>query len=366
MKVTGIVTEYNPFHYGHLHHLQQTRVITGCDVLVNVMSGNFVQRGEPAVCDKWIRAKTAVEQGCDLVLELPYPYVVQRGDIFAAGAVETLKLAGINALVFGSETNDLERLTKLAETSYEDYKEHHTDGVSFAKAMEQVHGAISSNDILGISYIKALKGTGIIPYTIQRTNGYHDHDLANISSATAIRKALDRGDDITAVTPMADELYAPHRMKDYYPYLQSLLSTLSKESLKEIFLVDEGIESLLVTKARSTYEWEEFLDACISRRYARSSIQRTLTHILTATTKQEINVLPPLSHIRVLAFNDTGKKYLKTLKEKTVISSRFNQIPEPYRSIELRAAYAYAISLPLDKRKEVIDRELQPPVYVRL
>ena len=364
MKVTGIVTEYNPFHYGHLHHLRQTRSLTNCDVLINVMSGNFVQRGEPAVCDKWTRAKTAVIQGCDLVVELPYPYVVQRGDIFAQGAIDTLKLAGIDSLVFGSETNDIERLKEYAKTSYDQYKTAHTDGVSFAKALEQIHGVVSSNDILGISYIKALANTNITPYTIQRTNGYHDQQLQPISSATAIRAALTQGLAVEEFTPMAKDLTQPHLIADYYPYLQTLLSTISRVELQKYFLVDEGIESLLIRKARTCYTWEEFISECISKRYSRSSIQRTLTHILTHTYKQEINELPPLSHIRILAFNDIGKAYLKSIKENVVIASRFKQIPEPYRSIELRATYAYAANLCLEKRKEVIDRELQPPVYV--
>lgn len=368
MIITGIVSEYNPFHYGHRYHIEQTRNTTQCDVLINVMSGNFVQRGEPAIIDKWKRAKVAIEQGCDIVLELPYPFVVQSSDHFASGAIETLKLAGIDSLVFGSESNDIEQLKTYAKVPFSTYKEKQVNGISLAKAMEEVHQRITSNDMLGISYIKAIANSSITPFTIQRTNGYHDTDIKqSISSATAIRQALSKSQSIQHTTPMAKQLTQPIYLKDYYPYIQTYLSTISKDDLKTYFLVDEGIESLLISQARCHNDFEEFMNACISKRYARSSIQRTLLHILTQTKKKEINTLPPLQHIRILAFNERGKQYLHTLKkqEDVCIASRFNQIPEPYRSMELRSTYAYAYPFSSEKRKEVIAAELQAPIYVR-
>lgn len=369
MKITGIVSEYNPFHYGHRHHIEQTRKITHCDVLINVMSGNFVQRGEPAITDKWKRAKVAVEQGCDLILELPYPYVVQSSDNFAYGAVETLKLAGIDTLVFGSESNDIERLKTYAKIPFSTYKEKQINGISMAKAMEGVHPRMNSNDMLGISYIKALADSTISPYTIQRTNGYHDTTIEEtISSATAIRQALANKQSIQHTTPMAHQLQDAIYLKDYYPYLQTYLRIASKDDIKKHFLVDEGIEALLIRQARAHDIFEDFMNACISKRYARSSIQRTLIHILTQTKKEEINALPKLQHIRVLAFNEQGKRYLHMVKkqENILIASRFNQIPEPYRSIELRSTFAYASPYTADKRKEIIAAELQAPMYIRL
>ncbi|MFQ7538541.1 MAG: nucleotidyltransferase family protein [Clostridium sp.] len=122
MRSCGIVTEYNPFHNGHRYHIEQARRVSGCDALLAVMSGNFVQRGECAIVDKWTRAKAAIQAGCDLVIELPYPYVVQRSDIFARQAVALLQLAGIDTLVFGSETTDMQQLHRLADTSYEHYQ----------------------------------------------------------------------------------------------------------------------------------------------------------------------------------------------------------------------------------------------------
>lgn len=369
MKITGIISEYNPFHHGHRYHIDETRKLTDCDVLINVMSGNFVQRGEPAIIDKWKRAKAAIEQGCDLVLELPYTYAVQSSDHFAYGAIETLKLAQIDALVFGSESNDIAQLKHYAKTPYECYKAQQTSGISLSKAMEKVHTRMPSNDILGISYLKALINSSITPYTIQRTNGYHDVDITQkICSATAIRKALANKQNITHATPMYDQLQEPHYIQSYYPYLQTLFCTMSKDILKTYFLVDEGIESLFIKQAHLCTDFDTFLNACISKRYARSSIQRTLMHILTQTTKAEMNTLPRLQHIRVLAFNTTGRTYLHHLKkqEACIISSRFNQIPQPYRDIEIRSTYAYAIPCSLKQRKELALAELQPPIYLAI
>lgn len=163
MRSCGIVTEYNPFHNGHRYHIEQARRISGCDALLAVMSGNFVQRGECAIVDKWTRAKAAIQAGCDLVIELPYPYVVQRSDIFARQAVALLQLAGINTLVFGSETTDMQQLHRLADTSYEHYQKQRKNGISMAKTLEMVHGRVASNDILGMAYLRALKDSAIQP-----------------------------------------------------------------------------------------------------------------------------------------------------------------------------------------------------------
>lgn len=366
MNICGIICEYNPFHYGHAYHIQKARELTQCDVLICVMSGNFVQRGEPAICDKWQRARFAIEQGCDLVIELPYPYVMQSADHFALGGVRVLALAGIDSLVFGSESHNLTYLQELAKTSFADYKAQQVNGISFAKAIEQTHAKLSSNDILGVFYLKALQNLAITPYTIQRTNGYHDETLtSSFSSATAIRKAIKEHMDYKNATPMK-EFPHPHWVEDYYPYLQTYFTTTSKEQLQSLFLMDEGIESLFIKKAKLCSDYASFLQSCVSKRYPTSSIQRTLMHVMCQTSKAEMNALPPLNYLRPLAFNTIGKAHLRTLQDQGVqISSSFTQIPAPYRSLELRAVHAYAHPLPLEQRAAVVQGELQPPVYIR-
>lgn len=364
MSIAGIITEYNPFHYGHEYHIQETRRITDCDVLIAVMSGNFVQRGEPAIIHKWKRAKYALQYGVDLVLELPYPYVVQRADHFANASVAILQMAGVDHLVFGSETNDLEYLTSLTQANSNVIDIKQRKGISYPKAMSL--DMLSSNDILGVAYMKALANTNIQASTIQRTNTYHDTSLdTTFASASAIRTGIAQHQSISHTTRMAKELDGTFLIEHYYPLIQTLLMTLSSKYLKQLFLMDEGIEQLFRKQATKYMDWSSFMNACVSKRYTRSKIQRTLIHLLTQTSKYEIDNLPSLNYLRVLAFNDKGKKHLRSLQEQTIcIASRFNQIPEPYRTIEYRACSAYASVLPLVKRKEMMDLELHPPIYI--
>lgn len=365
MQACGIITEYNPFHNGHIYHIEQTRKLTNCDCLIAVMSGNFVQRGEPAIIDKWQRAKTAIQHGVDIVIELPYSYATQSADIFAKGAIQALMLANVNSIVFGSECNDIEMLTrysKLSETLT--IQKTHTLAKSFAQQTD----VLASNDLLGISYLKALRNTNIHPYTIKRTNSYHELTYEKkIASASAIRHALALKKDVQHATCMAQQLNTSHLFKHYYPYLQTLLITMHSTDLSHMLLVNEGIEQLLQANALRYDDLCDFLNACTSKRYTRSRIQRTLIQIMTQTKKSEIQALSPFQHLRVLAFNDIGRNYLATLRkqEQLIIASRFNQIPKDWRKIELRATQAYAYPLPLSQRKEAIAQEWQSALYIR-
>ena len=358
MKVTGIVSEYNPFHYGHRYHIQKTKELTHCDVLINVMSGHFVQRGEPSLAYKWDRAQVAIKEGCDIVIELPYIYATQSADGFAYGAIRSLQLAGVDHIVFGSESNDLEALQQMAQT-----KLAYDPSKSFAQSMQ-----MQSNDILGIAYLKALKDTSITPLCIKRTNGYHDLNIqGDIASATAIRHRFLHHEDITSLTPLSNNMQACFAMEQYYSYLQMLLLTHDKQSLSQIFLMEEGLENLMIACAKECIHMKDFVDACVSKRYTRSRIQRTILQILTQTTKQEVKALPELKHIRILAMNETGRAYLKELKQKDVIiASRFNQIPKPYREMDLKVASAYGIPLSSEERLSLLKKEIQSPLLVSL
>lgn len=364
MHITGIICEYNPFHNGHRYHIEQTRKVTGCDVLICVMSGNFVQRGEPAIIDKWARTKAALEHHVDLVVELPFAYATQSAANFALGAVHTLHVAKVADIVFGSEINDVDMLSKLAHLDTSKYQDLMQEGLSPSKAYEMIYGAMNANDILGINYIKAMDAYDIRPYTIRRTNDYHDTSITSpIASATAIRQAVLAKEDVHHATCMAKQLDDTHTLAHYYPYLQYLLLSQSPIYLRTLFLMDEGIEQHLIKQARMYDDFASFLHGATCRRYSASRIRRTLLHLLHQTTKQEIDALPLPSHIRVLGFNDVGKQYLKQLKQDDVmIASRFNQIPLAYRNMEMKAAQIYGL---LDQRKEMVEKEMQPPVYLR-
>lgn len=353
MKICGIVCEYNPFHNGHIHHIQKTKEETNCDLLIAVMSGNFVQRGEPAVIDKWQRCEAALHHGVDIVIELPFIYAVQSAKYFAQGAMHLLKLAGCNCFCFGSESNHLEYLQACSgiEPQTLDKK------TAPVQSYETLLGNMNSNDILGINYLKFCGE--MQPYCIQRSNHYFDEELCDrISSATSIRKALLEKKDISNTTPMKIE--HPIFLKDFYPMIQSLLLTLDESYLKELFMMDEGIENLLKKNAR-TASFETFMKNSISKKYTRSRIQRTCIHLLNQTTKKQVNELALPQTIRILGANEKGRKYLKTL---TNTASRFNQIEVDYRKMELKATQVYASVMDEEERQKCMDHELRSPIFI--
>lgn len=361
MKATGIIVEYNPFHNGHKHHIQKTRELTNCDVLVAVMSGNFVQRGEMAIVDKWRRAKAAIENGVDLIIELPYLCATQSAQQFAESSVALLNLAQVDSIVFGSESNDLERLKEIADMSFHvDYlKEALNAGEGYAKAYSLGTTVMQANDILAVAYLKAMKNTSITPYCIQRTTHYHDSELhLGISSATAIRKAWFENKNITNDCAMAIE-EPTVRWEQFFPVLKILFATLSPEYTKEIFLFNEGIENHLSNTIQFSNSWEEFLTRSINKRYTKARIQRTCLHLLNQITKKEAQDLPKLDTLRILAFNEKGQQYLKELKKKEVsIASRFAQVPQPWREMELKTTRLYTSFMPVDQQKALIELEI--------
>lgn len=367
MKVTGIICEYNPFHYGHLYHIQEARKQTNCDVLVCIMSGNFVQRGEPAIINKWERTKTALRYGCDIVIELPFPYVVQSASYFASHAVDLLALAHVDHIVFGSEIGDIEMLTKIAEIDGSKYKDLMKDGLSCVKAYEMIYGTMHANDILGLNYIQACKRHNITPLCIKRTNAYHETALNehSFSSATSIRQALHKKENVEKQTPMNFSSQQLPTLDTYYPYLRQLLLTMDPTVLSTYFLMDEGIEHQLIKNAKQHDDFSSFLQASCSKRYTKSKLQRTLIHLLTQTTKQQMNQLPNCEHLRLLGFNEIGKQYIRTLKNKdVVIASKFKQIPLPFRQMETKAAITYALACHQNVT-DALQAELQSPIQWR-
>ncbi len=366
MKICGIIVEYNPLHNGHIYHIKKAREITKCDILIAVMSGNFVQRGEVSIIDKWRRAKAAIENEVDLVVELPYIYAVQSASQFANAAIDILKLLKVNYIVFGSECNNLENLTDIADIniSVDHLKENLKQGNSFVKSYGLLQGEFNPNDILGVAYLKALKGTNITPFTIKRTNGYHDEEISSdIASATSIRKAIFDNKPYEHATVMNFE-YANSNVY-YFDYLKLLLNTLDKDYLKNIFLVSEGIETHLIKCIKATDNYHDFISLAITRRYTKARIQRVCMHIINQVTKDEVNNLSNINYIRPLAFNSIGQNYLKQIKEDVLIASDFSKMPKDYRELELKTTFTYTSMLKMPYKKEVLQRELQGPIIIK-
>lgn len=366
--VTGLVVEYNPLHTGHLHHLEEARRLTGCEVTVACMSGNMVQRGDFAVIDKWTRAEAAVKAGVNLVIELPLPFVLQSATQFGAGAVKMLAMAKADAIVFGSETNNIEELQEISSMSFniDNFRENMKKGFSYPASYGFMADSYGPNDILAISYLRALQEyPGITPYSIKRTSGYHDDALGDeYSSALAIRTALETGKDVSTFTPLAQQLkdYPSPKWKDFYPYLRTILMTTPREQLQEIFLMDEGIEKHLIKQAEQFSDFESFINAAITRRYTRSRVQRTLCHLLLHNRRQDMADLPEIDRIRPLAYDEKGRQYLRHLQDQGVtVVNHFTQNIRQYRELEYKAAVVYGMLMDEPHRHTVVRGEVIGP-----
>lgn len=370
MKACGIIAEYNPFHEGHIHHIQKTREQSKADVLIAVMSGNFVQRGEPAVIDKWQRAKAAVQNGIDLIIELPYLLSVQSAAQFAHGGVSLLKRAEISDISFGSECGNLENLLDIAETPInpDHLKQALKSGLSYPKAYRLLTHEMFPNDILAVSYLKEIRDTDIRPILVPRTNDYNSEVLGDIPTASALRKAIAGHIPLPDQTPMKQALEngAPVFLSQYYPYLRTFLQIIRPKQLQSFFLISEGIENHLTRIARDAPTYELFMKKAVTPRYTASRIRRCILQILNQVSKAEAAELKEPETLRILAFNDTGRSYLRQLKEHGVpVANRFAELPEKQRDLEYRTTCMYASVLSEADRTALLKKEIGGPIYLK-
>ena len=327
MKSCGIVCEYNPFHTGHAYHISKSKEITNADVIIGVMANHFVQRGEVACVSAKERAIEAIKHGMNLVVELPYPYCLEGADNYAFGAISVLDQLNCNYICFGSESNSLEMLKQIA--TYQEQTMYNP-----TQSYLNQSGVSTSNDILGVAYLKAIENTSITPFTIQRTNTYTSHSLeTKHASASALRQAFQDNMDISNYTNLKDSIEIIP-LENYYPYIRTILGTLSPSYLSTIFLMEEGIENLLIKNAREYDTYEVFLNHCVTKKYTKARIQRTLWHLLLQTTKEEAKQLKELHFVRILAADEIGLKYLKEIKrnENLELISKFPSLPLLYRN----------------------------------
>ena len=357
MKVLGLITEYNPFHNGHKYHLTVSKATVGATHTIAVMSGNFLQRGEPALTHKWIRAEMAVQEGIDLVIELPVVYACHSAEYFAFGAIALLhKLGIVDAICFGSEEGKLEPLKKIAKTLCQEPLEYKThlhnkikEGLPYPKARalalkdflgyENIDNTISSpNNILGIEYLKALYqlGSSITPFTIQRVQAdYHSHQLeGTICSATAIRKFLSTNEETLLLsTFMPEKSYSllmnsiKSRLAPVFPssfdqMMLYRLRYLSESTLKDLPDVGEGLENRIKEAAGRAKNYSELLDLIKTKRYTLTRIQRILIHSLLGLSGQALSSMAHEkgpSYARILAFTHKGAELIRLVKSTSSI-----------------------------------------------
>ncbi len=367
MKVLGVIAEYNPFHNGHSYHLKTSLAICDASHTVAVMSGNFVQRGEPALINKWARTSEALSCGIDLVLELPVVYAMSSAPNFASAAVRILNSLGVvDYISFGSETGDIRKLEHISEILTEEpepfqslLKEYLFDGMSYAAAREKAVSAFlyrsgisrdilppdilaSSNNILGIEYLKALKSIGskIVPLTVRRTgNAYGERNLTGIiSSATSIRKAASAespDENVHETMPascykiMQDEFNegrGPVLPEDFSGMILSKLRSSSPDYLSKSVYLGEGLENRLIEAASNSGTLAEFYKNAGTKRYAPTRISRIVFNMLAGITTADFmsfNDFGGPQYIRILGFNERGREILKKadkLSELPIIS----------------------------------------------
>ncbi len=342
-KVLGIIAEYNPFHNGHLYHLQKAKKDTFSNYSVAIISGNFTQRGNTSIIDKWSKAKMALENGFDLVIELPLVYAISSAENFADGAVKILNsMKVIDYLSFGTETQDFEALDKIASVLYNEPKEYKSilqhelkKGISFPKARQNAlmmylndirkytNILLSPNNILGIEYLKALKkyNSNIAPYPIERFESeYHSNKIdGNIASSTAIRNII-KNDNLPILRKLLPDesfcilinnLKAKHVVPDISAFEKIIIYNLRKMSLSEIQNlpdVSEGLENAIKNAANSCNSINEFLNIVKSKRYTTTRLQRILLYSLLDITKKDMDISKKIvPYVRVLGFNNKGK-----------------------------------------------------------
>ena len=358
MKAIGIICEYNPFHNGHLYHLNKIKEKYKDYTVIAVMNGNYTERGEVTIIDKWKRKDIALEEGVDLVIELPFPFSTQSADFYAYGAITILEKLKCEKVIFGSESNNIEDLKLIAKTQIdnEDFdklvKIYCKLGYNYPTALSKSIEDLTSkkidtpNDLLGISYIKTILkyNYNIIPETIKRTNSYHHKELSNyISSATAIRQALLNNENVKEFVPESTfvRLNNLHIMNDYFPLLKYKIIT--EDNLEIYQTVDIGFNKLLKEKINQCNNYDDLIKLCKSKKYTYNKISRMLLHILCNYTKEKNNLFKDISYIRPLGFNDNGKVYLNKIKKEIDIPiiSKIKREKDPMLEYEIETTKIY-------------------------
>ena len=327
MKISAIIAEFNPFHNGHKYLIDEAK--KSSDAVFCVMSGSFVQRGEAAIFDKWTRAEAAVRSGADLVLELPAVYAVSTAERFAFGAVSLIKKLGCaDEIVFGSESGNIKALADCAKLAANEpfeisqkIKSFLADGMSFPMARQAAYDGLidgsilnTPNNILAIEYMKSAfdQKLDIGFRTIRRIGDYHSEALSEYASATALRKRLKSGGDISPFIPEeAAKLFKNAAIYDTSALDNTVLYLLRSkkaEEIAEINDITEGLENALIKAAAKCSDVTSLIGEVSGKRYTKTKIARILVSLLLGTDKKIIRKEP--TYARILAFNDTGRKII--------------------------------------------------------
>ncbi|AEB76163.1 nucleotidyltransferase [Clostridium botulinum] len=400
MNITGIITEYNPLHKGHIYHINESKALTKCDGIVCIMSGNFVQRGIPALIDKWSRTTLALHSGVDLVIELPTIYSLSSAEFFAFGSVSLLNSLGIiNNLCFGSESGNITTLKEIAKVLYKEpiifknyLKTYLDSGLSYPSARSnslikyfndnyEIKDILhNSNNILGIEYCKSILkcNSNIVPYTIQRQgSSYNDCDLENnFSSATSIRNHLKKSQDINILEDiLPSETFNMISQKFYndnlvfedsiFPFIKYKSFTNNNE-LENLPDVSEGLHNKIYKTLKESSCYKDLISNIKSKRYTYTRISRILCQYFIGLESYDSHTLrnSPAPYARILGFNNKGREILKEMKKSSSIPI-YNKLPKHLNEtlkLDIQGTRAYNI---LNKNITPESDFTTSPIYFR-
>ena len=357
MEIIGIVAEYNPFHNGHLYQIKQIKKKYKDSTIIVVMNGNFTQRGETTIIDKWQRTKTALQEGIDLIVELPYPFSTQSADYYAYGAITILEKLGCTKLIFGSESDNINDLYEIAKAGLDEQinelikvycKLGNNYPTAISQAIEDLTGKRidTPNDLLGISYLKTIikNNYKIQPETIKRTNDYHSLDTNNkIISASAIRNLIQENSPFQEFIPNnslnINESF--HNIEDYFPLLKYKIIT--EEKLDIYQTVDLTYSKKIKKIINKCHSRDELIHELKKKHDTYNKISRMLLHILCNFTKEKANSFQNITYIRILGFNTKGRNYLNKIKKDLDIPiiSKITKNKDPMLEFELETSKIY-------------------------
>lgn len=340
MKIGGIIAEYNPFHNGHRYQIEQFKKQHDITHLVVVMSGNFVQRGDVAIIDKFKRSNMAVHCGADLVIELPVSYAISTAEYFALGGVYILNSLGcVDSLSFGSSSNidTLKKVAELLETvrNSNEVLNLMKSGITFPNAVQRVFSNLYGNElsnvlnepnnVLGLEYIRALNrlNSNIKPTTLTRKNVQHHSNIPvdNFASASYIRESILKGEDYSKYVPMGvydilkNSQYSS--LDDLEKIILYKLRTSTINDIQSIFDVSHGLEYRILESSKKATSLNDLLFSIKSKRYTLARIRRIILNLVLGITKQDISILPP--YARILAMNKKGTEILSKAKNASSI-----------------------------------------------
>ncbi len=363
-KVLGIIAEYNPFHNGHLYHIENSKTKAQADAVVAVITGNFTQRGNTSIVNKWEKAKMAISSGVDLVIELPTIYSISSAENFAEGGIKILNELGIvDTISFGMESDNIVDLNNIADVLLIESKEYKEilkneldSGISYPLARQNAivkylndtkyeNILNGSNNILAIEYLKALKKlkSKIIPIGIKREKVFYNSKkiVDEYASSTGIRQLLERKriEEIARVVPkstfniLIDNIRKGTCIIDLSIFSKEIiykLRCMTKKEIANLPEVSEGLENLIKESSAKTNNAMELINLIKSKRYTQTRIQRILLYALLGISKEDVDMSKKITpYVRVLGFNDKGKKMLSdiSLKATTITSvKKFEEI----------------------------------------